>query len=256
MSKYSMDSVVVNSLSKPPIIVLHGDAGVGKTTFAAQAQDAIFIIAEDGLGMLPVAHMPEPESAQDVLGQLQAIKNDPRDRKWLVVDSVTALEKKIWSELCDTNNADSIEEVGGGYGKGYTRALEWMDRFVRELKELRAQTNMGVILIAHTKTQTISPPDKAAYDQYVLNINNKIGDYIHTQADIVAYCELEQIIKQTDQGFGRQQGTAIETGKRVLHCYSSKKYTSKNRYGIQQPIPMDFNQLMTTIASNAPKQGN
>jgi len=249
-----LDQVTRNSLNKPPIIVLHGDAGVGKTTFAAQAPNAIFIIAEDGLGMLPVAHFPAPDSAAEVNAQMHELIHGNHEYQWLVIDSVTALEKKIWSDLCANDGTDSIEAVGGGYGKGFTRSLEWMDRFIRDLRSLRDKRGMGIVLIAHTKIQTISPPDKASYDQYILNVNAKIGDYIHTQADIVAYCELEQIIKQNDKGFGQTQGTAIETGKRLLHCYSSKKYTSKNRYGIQQPIDMDFNLLLNTMMANAPQQ--
>jgi hypothetical protein len=249
-----LQSIQRNSFNKNPIIVLHGDAGVGKTTFAAQAPNAIFIIAEDGLGILSVDHFPKPETAKDVNSQLQDLINQEHNFQWLVVDSVTALEKKIWADLCTESNTNSIEDVGGGYGKGYTQSLEFIDKFIRNLQKLRDQRGMGIILIAHTKTQTINPPDKASYDQYVLNINNKIGDYIHTQADIVAYCELEQMIKQEDTGFGRAQGTSVETGNRILHCYSSKKYTSKNRYGIKSPLPMDFNTLFNTIAANATPQ--
>lgn len=248
------DNIQRNSFNKLPIIVLHGDAGVGKTTFAAQAQDAIFIIAEDGLGLLPVAHFPKPETAAEIDAQLKELISLDHNYKWLVIDSITALEKKVWSDICATDKVKSIEEVGGGFGKGYTRTLEWMDTFIRNLQKLRDRKGMGIILIAHTKIQTISPPDKASYDQYVININKKIGEYIHTQADVVAYCELEQLIKQEDQGFGRQQGTAVETGKRILHCYSSKKYTSKNRYGIQAPLDMDLNLLLNTIMANAPQQ--
>ncbi|NDD13350.1 MAG: oxidoreductase, partial [Betaproteobacteria bacterium] len=35
---------------KPPRILIHGVAGVGKTTFASQANKPVFIQTEDGLG--------------------------------------------------------------------------------------------------------------------------------------------------------------------------------------------------------------
>jgi len=256
-----LQSIQTNSFSKYPIMLLHGDAGVGKTTFAAQAagsknKDAIFIIAEDGLGMLNVDHFPKPETAKDVNTQVLDLINGQHEYKWLVVDSITALEKKIWTDLCKADNVSSIEEVQGGYGKGYTQALIWIDQFIRNLQELRDKRGMGIILIAHTKTQTVSPPDKSSYDQYTLNINSKMADYLTTAMDLVAYMELEQIIKTTEQGFGRSQGNSVETGNRIMHCYSSKKYTSKNRYGIQKPIAMDFNLLIQTISANAPQQQN
>lgn len=251
---FSLQSVVQNSLNKPPIIVLHGDAGVGKTTFAAGAPNAIFIPVEDGLGALNVATFPEPANATEVEQMMKVLLTEQHSYQWLVIDSLTAMEKKLWSELCKQGNVESIEDVGGGYGKGYTKSVERISKFITDLRNLRDQRGMGIILIAHSKVNTFNPPDKASFDQYTLNVNAKLADFIHTQADIVAYCELEQLIREVDQGFGRTQGKVNETGRRILHCYSSKKYTSKNRYGIQQPINMDFNELMTHIAACMPQQ--
>ena len=237
---FSLASVVRNNLNKPPIIVLHGDAGVGKTTFGATAPNCIFIRAEDGLGMLDVPTFPEPKDADEVTQQMNVLLNENHGYQWLIIDSITALEKKLWTQLCKKSNTTSIEDVGGGYGKGYTQSLEWTNQFINDMRKLRDTKGMGIILIAHSKISTINPPDKASYDQYTLNVQPKLADFIHTQADIVAYCELEQLIKQEDKGFNKMQGKAKETGNRVLHCYSSKKYTSKNRYGIQAPIAMDL----------------
>lgn len=251
---FSLQSVVQNSLNKPPIIVLHGDAGVGKTTFAASAPNTIFIPVEDGLGALNVATFPEPSNASEVEMMMNTLLTEEHGYQWLVIDSLTAMEKKLWGELCEQSNVESIEDVGGGYGKGYTKSVERISKFITDLRSLRDVKGMGIVLIAHSKINTVNPPDKPSYDQYTLNVNAKLADFISTQADIVAYCELEQLIRQEEQGFGRTQGKAHETGNRILHCYTSKKYTSKNRYGIQQPITMDFNELMTHIAACMPQQ--
>lgn len=245
-----LEQVVRNELNKPPLIVLHGGAGVGKTTFAASAPDVIFIPVEDGLGGLDVATFPEPKNAQEVTMMMRSLCDQDHSYQWLVVDSATALEKKLWADLCRSENASSIEEIGGGYGKGFTRAVEWMSQFINDLRFLRERKGMGLILIAHSTITTVNPPDKQSYDQFTLNVNKKLADYIHTQADIVGYCELEQLIKSNDKGFGQIQGKVTETGNRILHCYSSTKYTSKNRYGIQKPMPMDFSLLLTEIEQN------
>lgn len=250
---FSLQNVVRNTLNKPPFIVVHGDAGVGKTTVAAGAPNNIFIPVEDGLGMLDVDTFPEPKNMTEVKQMMNVLLNEDHNYQWVTIDSATALEKKLWRELCEKSNAESIEEVGGGYGKGFTKALEEVSTFITDLRKLREVRGMGIILIAHTKVSTFNPPDKASYDQYTLNVNAKLADFIHTQADIVGYAELEQLIKQEDKGFNQKQGKATETGRRLLHCYSSKKYTSKNRYGIQQPIDLDFNVLMNNIAANMPQ---
>lgn len=251
-----LSQIVRNSVNKPPFIVVHGGAGVGKTTWACGAPNAIMIPVEDGLGMLDVDTFPEPKKAEDIKNMMNELLTGEHNYQWLVIDSVTAMEKKLWKDLCDKDNSESIEEVGGGYGKGFTKALEWTNQLINDLRLLRERRGMGIILIAHSVITTHNPPDKASYDQYTLNINKKLADYIHTQADIVGYAELEQFVKQDDLGFNKKQGKVSETQNRILHCYSSMKYTSKNRYKINQPLPLDFMALMQAIQNNIPQQQN
>ena len=93
---FSLSQVKRNTLNKPPFIVLHGDAGVGKTSFCASAANAIFIPVEDGLGALDVATFPEPKTAEEVTMMIQTLMNEDHNYQWLVIDSATALEKKLW----------------------------------------------------------------------------------------------------------------------------------------------------------------
>ncbi|WP_366139442.1 AAA family ATPase [uncultured Endozoicomonas sp.] len=46
----SLESISRSTGIKAPGIVEHGPAGVGKTTFAANAPNPVFIQTEDGLG--------------------------------------------------------------------------------------------------------------------------------------------------------------------------------------------------------------
>ena len=48
----SLASLERSSAIKPPRILVHGVHGVGKTTFAAGAPDPVFIVTEDGLGVI------------------------------------------------------------------------------------------------------------------------------------------------------------------------------------------------------------
>ena len=53
--------------SRPPIIVVHGPPGIGKTTFAASAPGAVFVRTEDGLGHIEADAFPLAQSFGDVL---------------------------------------------------------------------------------------------------------------------------------------------------------------------------------------------
>ena len=48
----SIANIIHNESPKAPRILIHGVAGVGKTTFAAESLKPVFIITEDGMGTL------------------------------------------------------------------------------------------------------------------------------------------------------------------------------------------------------------
>jgi len=58
----SLASLRTTSVLTPPRILIHGVAGVGKSTFAADADRPVFIMTEDGLGKLQVPHFPRRRS--------------------------------------------------------------------------------------------------------------------------------------------------------------------------------------------------
>jgi hypothetical protein len=47
----SLASLRRSSTLQPPRILMHGVAGVGKSTFAAKADSPVFVMTEDGLGI-------------------------------------------------------------------------------------------------------------------------------------------------------------------------------------------------------------
>ena len=240
---------------KPPIIVVHGKGGVGKTTAAVGLPQCAFIPVEDGLGMLAtnpnLAVMPKPDNANEVMAMLDVFLNEDHQFQWLVIDSITELEKKVWKQIASDHNVNSVEDLG--YGKGFTKALEWGYTFINKLRQIRDQRGLGIVVIAHTVVQTVAEPDKDPYDAYIINLHKKLGDYLLTQSDIVGFAALETFVKTEEEGFSKR-GTLRETGNRVLHCYSSSKFSAKNRYGITGPLPLDLNNLLNAVINNPQSQ--
>ena len=63
----------------PPRILVHGVAGVGKTTFAASAESPVVSPTEDGLGMIKVPHFPLARSFDEVMEALAALYSEPHE---------------------------------------------------------------------------------------------------------------------------------------------------------------------------------
>ena len=256
---FDLNNVVQGSAAnlKAPIICIHGKAGVGKTTFGAGAPDNLFIPVEDGMGILAaqpnLTMTPIPETFANVESIIDALIHQEHNYKWVTIDSLTSLEKKLWHDLCKQHSQDSIESFG--YGKGFTLALETFSKLILKLRQLRDLRGVGVILVAHSQPVTMSPPDKEPFDYYGIQVHKKLADFIHSQCDLVGFCEKELIVKSQEQGFATK-GKAVETGQRLLHCYSTEQFSSKNRYGMEdmRPISLSFDALMQTIGSKIPQQ--
>lgn len=108
----SLASLRTTSVLTPPRILIHGVAGVGKSTFAADADRPVFLMTEDGLGKLQVPHFPLATSYAEVAEALDALSNEDHDFGTVVVDSVDWLEPLIWAEACKRNGWASIEAPG------------------------------------------------------------------------------------------------------------------------------------------------
>lgn len=227
-------------VSKPPRILLHGTHGVGKSTFGAQAPAPIFIQTEDGLINIDVPHFPLAKSLDDVWQTIKLLIEEEHEYKTVVIDTLDWLEKLIHAQVCLDEKVTSVESCG--YGKGYVFALSHWSRFFRGLDKLR-EKGMAIILLCHDEIKTVNPPDANPYDKYSLKIHKNAASMAEEWADIVLFAQF-QVFVNTDKN--TKKGKAVG-GERIMYAANNPAYAAKNRYGITDPIPMDFNELLKGI---------
>ena len=116
-------------------ITIAGDPGVGKTLLAATFPKPIIIRVEDGaasISHLSDAFMtPLIKRPYEVNDWLDRLAKEKHHRKTLVIDSITALDAMVESEIVKSDKANSLQSAFGGYGSG-SRALGNRMREVRE----------------------------------------------------------------------------------------------------------------------------
>ncbi len=104
-------SSITRNTPKTERVIIYGESGLGKTTFATSAPNPIVIQTEDGLGEIDVPCFPLAESYIDVMKALDALVNESHDFKTVVIDSLDWLETLIWKQVCSDNKASLIEKI-------------------------------------------------------------------------------------------------------------------------------------------------
>jgi hypothetical protein len=218
--------------------LVHGVAGVGKTTFTAEANHPVFVQTEDGLGTLPVAHFPLSRTFEEVIEALAALYTEDHDFKTLVIDSVDWLEPLIWVKACRNNGWNSIEDAG--YGKGYIAALNLWRQYIDGLNALRDDRGMTVIQIAHTDIKRFDSPEHDPYDRYVIKLHARAAALLQEHSDVVLFANYRISTVKADVGFNKKINRALGSGERVLYTAERPAFLAKNRYGLPESLPLDW----------------
>ncbi len=241
----SLASLRTATALRPPRILVHGVAGIGKTTFAASADEPVVVMTEDGLGMLQVPHFPLATSFAEVSEALDALLTEQHSHRTVVVDSVDWLEPLIWAETARRNGWPSIESPG--FGKGYAEALNVWREYIDKLNALRDQKGMAVIQIAHTDIKRFDSPEHEPYDRYVIKLQTRAAALLQEHSDVVLFANYRLSIAKAEVGFNKKVARALGSGERIIHTAERPAFLAKNRYALPGTLPLDWKAFVAAM---------
>lgn len=262
----SLASISKKAQVRSPRIILTGVEKIGKTSFACGARfdsgrrvqvginDPIVlpIKGEEGADDMPVPKFPTLHTYDEVLEALGVLYTEDVPYKTVVIDSVSALEPLIWDHTSALHGVEGIEQVGGGYGKGYTEALaQW-----RELQEgLDALRSKGIasVLIGHVKVKRFDDPNGDGYDRYQFDVNEKAANLLSRWADVTLFATTKVVVKKEDRGFGQEKKRGIDVtgGSRFLLTQPRPAHPGGGRgvYGqLPYELPLDWSAFAAAVA--------
>lgn len=242
---------------RAPRIILLGVEKIGKSTFAASSDNPIMIPIkrEEGVDDLAVSKFPVCQTFNDLMQCFSTLYTSEHNFGTVVVDSASALEPLIWDDTCHKNgNADSIEKVNGGYGKGYIEALKQWGLVVEALDALRATKNMSSIIIGHVKVKRFDDPNGSSYDQYQFDLNDKASALLYKWADLILFCNTKVVVTTEKLGFNKEKhrGIDIAEGQRFLYTQKRPSHPGGGRgvYGrIPYELPLSWASFINAVAS-------
>jgi hypothetical protein len=195
------------------IMLLYGAPKVGKTTFASQFDNALFLATEAGLNALEAYEVPV-QKWEDFLEACAEIAKGQHQFKTIIIDTVDNLIKFCSDYVCKQNKITHESELD--YGKGYALVKQEFSRAITKLSLLP----YGLVFISHEKleeqkTRTMSltkafPTVPNSYRQMILGM-----------ADMILYARTIQE-KAND-------GRVVE--RRVVHTKASENYEAGDRTG-------------------------
>ena len=234
----------------PRRVMLYGTQGVGKSNFAARAENPIFIQTEDGLGGIGADRFPLATKYDDVMNALAELYTQEHNYATVVIDSLDWLERLIWADVCRTRGVENIEDIG--YAKGYIFALTQWREVLAGLDALRNDRGMTVLLIAHSQIEKFANPETDTYDRYSPRLHKQASALIQEWCDEVLFATYSVHTKTTDEGFGRKRVQGIGTGERILRTTERPAHVAKNRLSLPDEIPLDYSVFAAFVRGENP----
>lgn len=232
---------------RPQRTTVHGEPGIGKTTFAANAPDVVFLCTESGADNVNVSHLHydghDPRTYDEVLAALEGVPTDGSVKN-VCIDTIDGLEGIIHAHIKATTNKPVGEH---GYGKGYDKALDLMRGVLSSLERLRDR-GIGTILLAHSTIENFANPEGADFSYVTIKAHKKIGGLIVEWSDAVFYARREQRAYTNDSG----KTIGVGSSKRELCTEKTPTFVAKNRLRLPPKMPLSWADYQHAIDTFVP----
>ena len=226
-------------------VILYGVEGIGKSTFASQFPNPVFIDTEGSTSNMNVQRMDKPNSWQMLLDEVNYIKQS-RICSTLVIDTADWAETLANQFIISRNGITSIEDLG--YGKGYTMVKEEFGKLLNLLSEL-TDSGINVVITAHADIKKFEKPDEmGAFDRYQLKLSKQCAPLLKEWADMVLFANYETTILTDD----KTKSKKATGGKRVMHTTHHPAWDAKNRHSLPDKLPFEYASIAHIFNTAAP----
>ena len=243
----SLKSLKKTGVARPPRIVLYGTHGIGKSTFAAQAPNPVFIQTEEGLDAINVTAFPLCQSFEDMIDAIGSLAQEDHDFGTVVIDSADWAEQLVHKRVAKDNNVATIDAIG--YGRGYKAATDYWKQLLEGLDHLRADKNMQVILLAHTQVKRFDDPLADPYDRYQLDLHHGSASLISEWCDILMFANQQYSTVKSDVGFNQKITRAVGNGNRVLYTQERPGWQAKSRWPLPDQLSLDYTKFADALGT-------
>lgn len=238
------------SREMPAKIVIYGVPKIGKTRFAAQADDVFFINVEGGLDYLDkkVRSTPKLNTFDEVMAWLKHIHDDDTFKAGTIVcDSLDWIEMLSQKALVKKFNGQSITDPAVkefAYFKGVIMAADEAMRVINALDAIYTKKGIKAILIAHSQIKTVDLPTQDPYSRHEMKLSKYLSAKANEWADLVLFA---------DYSFHVSKDGKPTEPKPVLCAGGSAAFIGGGRMLLEKELPIDYKVLEQHITNKKGK---
>lgn len=223
-------------------LVLYGPHGIGKTTFAAQADESVFVQARDrSLDVLASSGLIDKRPTIDVTDWNDALNAldwlatpKAHDYRVVVIDGISGLE-----EMCDeytlSTDYKGNRERYLAYGAGHRFSADHWGDLLNSIEKIKDQ-GITAILLGHRGLSDVKNAEGANYSKFMPGMHQL--KFTPTAQYSDAVLRMDYVIEVRDINDQTKKGKASGTSKRYLFCDGEVSFEAKNRLGLPPLIDL------------------
>lgn len=235
-----LEAVQSSKQVRPRRTVLYGPHGIGKSTWGSKWPNPIFLPCEDGISDIDVPAFPHAITLQEAWEPVMELSTSEHPYQTLVIDTVDWLEKLVQKRICEASDKEAITDFD--WGKGYGACNKKFHDYLKALNGCR-DAGMHVLLLAHSNVEKFRAPDSDSYDRYTPKLHKDICEMLMEWCDELLFCNYRTFTQSVDEGTGKKgrgRTIGIAAGDRIIYTTDVPAHKGKNRLGLPNEMPMDF----------------
>ena len=219
--------------AKPLDLVIYGPEGIGKTTFASQFPNPIFIDTDnEGTSFIDAKKLPDPTDWSMLMQEVQFTAVN-RPGKTLVLDTADWAETLAKQYLMNKNHWKAIDSAN--YGAKYVALADEIEKLLQALNQV-VTAGMNVVITAHAQLKKQELPDEiGAFDRWELKLERRDSAMIKEWADLLLFADYKTTVVTDSNNHAKAQG-----GERVMYTTHKPTWDAKNRLGLADQLPFQY----------------
>ncbi len=236
---FDLSSITRETATRAPKGIVYGPPGVGKTTFGAST-GGVVVDTENGIPQgLDVLHTPYLDSWPKIESCLSSILSVQDKPQAIVVDTVDWMLRRIEEHVAGTDGStkgmnETLNLSHKGYGNGQAVLKNYVYQYLLPTLDKLTVAGVAIVLLAHTERRELTTQDGATFERSMPQLHKVVSNAVIEWSDFIG-------------------AACMQAGQRTLVLQETGQLIAKNRYGITNPVPLDWNSLVSAIQARGYK---